>query len=59
MPFDIHFYNKPELEGVDPGLFVFADYMRPSQRIEMLKYKGSKHQEYFVPEVRKDPLPLF
>ena len=33
--------------------------MRPSQRIERLKYISSKHEEYFVPEVRKDSLPLF
>ena len=44
-----------------PKLWVHADYVRPSNKIEQYKFiSGSKvkHQEYYVPMVRKAELPF-
>lgn len=52
------------LYETNPHLYLYADYMKPSRRIERYQLKvagkrGVLNHEYFIPAVRREPLPRF
>lgn len=54
-----HVYEEDAHEN--PDMYVFADFLRPTKRVEKLVFfKGGRrtHQEFFISEVRQKDLPL-